>query len=66
MKKPIVLGSSKVAGLSSGEPAGSASHRVDKIAMLFRINQETGQAIDLFRRNSLAGIGIRIDSLTFT
>jgi hypothetical protein len=34
--------------------------------LLFRINQETGQAIDLFRRTSLAGIGISIDDLTFT
>jgi len=61
-----VLGSSRVAGLASGEPAGSASHRVDKIALLFRINQESGQAIDLFRRTSLAVIGISIDDLTFT
>jgi hypothetical protein len=30
-----------------------------------RINQETGQAIGLFRRTSLAGIGIGIDDLTF-
>jgi hypothetical protein len=61
-----VLGSLKVAGLASGEPAGSASQRVNKIALLFRINQETEQAIDLFRRTSLAGIGISIDDLTFT
>jgi hypothetical protein len=31
-----------------------------------RINQETGQAIGLFRRASLAGIDISIDDLTFT
>jgi hypothetical protein len=61
-----VLGSSRVAGLAFGEPAGSAGHRVDKIALLFRINQETVQAIDLFRRTSLPGTGISIDDLTFT
>ena len=65
MKKPIALGSSRVAGLAPGEPCKLASHRVDKIALLFRINQETGQAIDLFQRTSLAGIGISIDDLTF-
>jgi hypothetical protein len=32
-----------------------ASHRVDKIALLFRINQETGEEIVLFRRTWLAG-----------
>jgi len=32
------------------------------MASLFRINQETGQAIGLFRRTSLAGKGIRIRS----
>jgi len=36
------------------------------MALPFRINQETGQAIDLFRRNSLAGMDIRIDDLTIT
>ena len=41
------------------------SHRVDKMALLFRINRETRQAIDLFRRSWLAGVGIGIDDLTF-
>ena len=40
------------------------SHRVDKMALLFRINQETGQAIGLFRRTTLAEIGISIEDLT--
>jgi hypothetical protein len=44
------------------------SHRVDEMALLLRIkstNQETGRAIDLFRRTALAGISIGIDDLTF-
>ena len=39
-----------------------------EMALLFRIksiNQETGRAIDLFRRTALAGISIGIDDLTF-
>ena len=35
------------------------------MALLFRINLETRQAIDLFRRTSLAGTSIRIDDPTF-
>jgi len=35
------------------------------MALLFRVNQETGQAIDLFPRNSVAGISIGIDDLKF-
>jgi len=34
------------------------------MALLFRINQETGQAIGLFRRTTLAEIGISIEDLT--
>jgi hypothetical protein len=47
-------------------PVGLASHRADEMASLFRINQETGQAIGLFRRTSLAVIATSIDDLTFT
>ena len=47
-------------------PVGLASHRADEMASLFRINQETGQAIGLFRRTSLAGKGISVEGLTFT
>jgi hypothetical protein len=36
------------------------------MALVFRINQETVEAIDLFRRALLAGIGVSIDDLTFT
>jgi len=52
-EKPTALG--RVVGLASRAPCRLASHRVDKIALLFRINQETGRAIVLFRRTSLAG-----------
>jgi hypothetical protein len=45
----------KVVGLASRAPCRLASHRVDKIALLFRINQETGEEIVLFPRTSLAG-----------
>jgi len=45
----------KVVGSDSGVPCRLESHRVDKIALLFRINQETGEEIVLFRRTSLAG-----------
>jgi hypothetical protein len=44
-----------VVGLASGAPRRLANHRVAKIALLFRINQETGGEIVLFRRMSLAG-----------
>jgi hypothetical protein len=46
-------------GLRFSEPQG----RWDGFAIC--INQETGQAIDLFRRTTLAGISIGIDDLTF-
>jgi hypothetical protein len=32
----------KVAGLTSGASCGLPSHRLDKVALVFRINQETG------------------------
>ena len=32
----------KVAGLTSGASCGLPSHRVDKMVLVFRINQETG------------------------
>jgi hypothetical protein len=54
-EKPIALGFSKVAGLAFSEPCRLASCRGDKIALLFRVNQETGEAIGLFRRTTLAG-----------
>jgi hypothetical protein len=52
-EKPTALG--RVVGLASRAPCRLASHRVDKVALLFRIIQETGEAIGLFRRTSLAG-----------
>jgi hypothetical protein len=33
--------------------------------LLFRVTQETGQAISLFRRTSFALIGVGADDLTF-
>lgn len=39
--------------------------QVDQAALLFRINQEIGQASGLFQRTSLAGMDIIIDNLTF-
>jgi hypothetical protein len=42
-------------GFSFGRALQIGNHRVDKIALLFRINQETGKVIGLFRRTSLAG-----------
>jgi hypothetical protein len=46
------------AGFDFRRPSGFATpHSVEKITMLFRTNQETGPAIDLFRQASLASIG---------
>ena len=45
------------AGLTPGGPGGFAKPRVEKITMLFRTNQVTGPAIDLFRQASLVSIG---------
>ena len=49
-----------IAGLASDDCRAAESMRW----LCYPINQETGQAIDLFRR-TLAGIIISIDDLTF-